>query len=157
MVKELTMKKRKVSDKRSINEIIIHCSASRHGITIKDIDRWHKARGWDGCGYNIVIESDGRVGWGRDINTVGAHCKGHNSHSIGICMIGGDDGNKMYKFNSEQLKELKIVIEGIFMTYGVMPVVGHREYNKHKTCPCFNVEEWMEDGMPDKIYKYMDK
>ena len=48
---------------RTINEIIIHCTATPEGrdVTVDEIDRWHKARGYDGCGYHYVVYRDGCV------------------------------------------------------------------------------------------------
>ena len=54
-----------------------------------DIDRWHKQKGWKGIGYHYVILLDGTVEQGRELEAVGAHCSGHNAHSVGICYIGG--------------------------------------------------------------------
>ena len=71
---------------RNINLIIVHCSATPEGrdVSVADIDRWHRERGFDGIGYHYVVYIDGSVHEGRPLNKVGAHCKGHNAHSIGI-------------------------------------------------------------------------
>ena len=60
---------------RTINTIIIHCSATRRGLdfTANDIDQWHRQRGMDGIGYHYVIRIDGTIERGRDIEKVGAH------------------------------------------------------------------------------------
>ena len=71
---------------RRIDEIIIHCSATVEGKAFyaKDIDKWHKARGWKGIGYHYVIDLDGKVEKGRPVEQIGAHCTNHNKYSIGI-------------------------------------------------------------------------
>ena len=76
---------------RKITEIIIHCSATTEGkdFTVEDIDRWHRQRGFNGIGYHFVIYRDGSIHAGRSKRQIGAHCKGHNTISIGICYIGG--------------------------------------------------------------------
>lgn len=76
---------------RKIKEIIIHCSATKEGrdYTIADIDRWHRDRGFFCIGYHFVIYRDGSIHVGRSVEEVGAHCRGHNLVSIGICYIGG--------------------------------------------------------------------
>ena len=76
---------------RPIDSIIIHCSATPEGkhFTAADIRRWHKAQGWSDIGYHYVILLDGTVQEGRPISQPGAHCKGMNARSIGICYIGG--------------------------------------------------------------------
>ena len=65
---------------RKIDYIIIHCSATKEGIDwkAKDIDQWHKQRGFNKIGYHYVIDLDGTVETGRDENETGAHCVGYN-------------------------------------------------------------------------------
>ena len=49
---------------RSINEIIIHCSATREGqdIPVETIKKWHtEGRGWTDIGYHFYIELDGTI------------------------------------------------------------------------------------------------
>ena len=78
---------------RIIKEIIIHCSATKENkdYTVADIDRWHRARGFRKIGYHFVIYRNGDIHVGRSLSEIGAHCKGHNAISIGICYIGGLD------------------------------------------------------------------
>lgn len=77
--------------RRTIREIIIHCSATPEGrnYTVEDIRRWHKQQGWSDIGYHYVIYRDGTIHEGRNVDIAGAHCVNHNAHSIGICYIGG--------------------------------------------------------------------
>lgn len=131
--------------KRLIHEIIVHCSASGPKTKMEDIRKWHKQRGWKDIGYHYVIESDGQIRTARDINDVGAHCEGKNATTVGICLVGGNDGKKLHHFSKEQMTSLRILIDGLFMSYGRLPVVGHRKYAK-KECPNFDVAQWMEDG-----------
>ena len=81
---------------RDVNKIIIHCSATQEGkeISAATIDEWHKARGWRGIGYHYVIGLDGMIEYGRPITETGAHVKGHNKGSIGICYIGGVEAER---------------------------------------------------------------
>ena len=82
---------------RNINEIIVHCSATREGqdIPVETIRDWHvNGRGWSDIGYHFYIDIKGEIHKGRDIARIGAHCSGHNRNSIGICYCGGveEDG-----------------------------------------------------------------
>lgn len=81
---------------RNIDSIIVHCSATKAGLdfTATDIDRWHRERGFNGIGYHYVIRLDGKLEKGRDVTLAGAHCKGWNERSVGICYIGGLDENR---------------------------------------------------------------
>ena len=100
---------------RQINYIIIHCSATKAGqdFHASDIDRWHKERGFDCIGYHRVIDLDGTIEKGRNISKPGAHCKGHNADSIGICYIGGldKDGNPADTRTEAQKESLLEIIK----------------------------------------------
>jgi len=131
---------------RKINYIIIHCSATKAGrdFHASDIDRWHKERGWDGIGYHQVVDLDGTVEPGRPESKAGAHCKGHNADSIGICYIGGLDknGNPADTRTELQKAALAGLVAGYKSRFPNAKVVGHRDMpNVHKACPCFNAKE----------------
>ena len=76
-------------DPKTIDSIVIHCSATKEGadFSAKDIDRWHKERGFDKIGYHFVVLLDGSYQRGRADDEVGAHCTQQkmNFRSIGIC------------------------------------------------------------------------
>lgn len=59
--------------------------------TAAQVDAWHRAKGWDGIGYNWYIEKDGKKVKGRDETKAGAHTIGYNEQSIGICLAGNFD------------------------------------------------------------------
>jgi hypothetical protein len=138
---------------RRIDRIIIHCSASpnfRH-VSIDEIDQWHKKRGFvrpnpvghqrlKHVGYHYVIHLDGGIHGGRDLCEVGAHCAGHNAHSVGICMIGTD------QFTADQWDSLAQLVNGLAQVYPIKKVLGHHDYNPNKTCPCFDVEKWWAEN-----------
>ena len=131
---------------RQIDYIIIHCSATKAGrdFHAKDIDKWHRERGFDRIGYHKVIDLDGKVENGRPIWQIGAHCKGYNRDSIGICYIGGLDknGNPADTRTEDQKIALKATIEYFKSRFPNAKVVGHRDMpNVHKACPCFNAKE----------------
>lgn len=127
---------------REITEIIIHCSATRDGraFTVGDIDRWHRQRGFRSIGYHYVIYLDGSVHEGRPEEEAGAHCRGHNAHSIGICYIGGLDaaGQPADTRTDAQRKALRQLIGRLRRKYPRASVCGHREFAA-KACPCFDV------------------
>lgn len=137
----------KVRDINDINEIIVHCSDSGFG-DFELIDLWHKDRGWDMCGYHEIIlngylkdsktyieDYDGELEEGRPLDKVGAHCKGHNARSIGICLIGIDE------FTPAQLDTLLDQLEYYCQEFNIDPdsIHGHYEFSD-KACPNFPVE-----------------
>ena len=78
---------------RKIDLIVIHCSATREDrcFTEFDLDVCHRRRGFNGPGYHFYIRKDGRIVSTRPVEKIGAHAKGHNATSIGICYEGGLD------------------------------------------------------------------
>lgn len=138
---------------RRIDKIIIHCSATKHGqdIGVNEIRKWHKARGFSDVGYHYVIRGNGVTEDGRLNQTIGAHAKGHNKHSIGVCLVGGldEDGNPSPDFTREQRRALRRLVDFLQQTYSVPNegIMGHRDLpGVAKACPCFEVERWLEDG-----------
>lgn len=129
---------------RPIKRIIIHCSATREGVDfdIKDIDHWHKERGWNGCGYHYVIKLDGTIQKGRDIEKIGAHCVRHNKDSIGICYIGGldEDGRPKDTRTNHQKAGMYLLIDRLKKRFPDVSINGHNEF-ANKDCPCFSVKD----------------
>ena len=76
---------------RKVNLIVVHCTATPEGrdVTVADIDRMHRAKGWKCIGYHYVVYRDGSVHAGRPVSEVGAHVYGHNANSIGVAYVGG--------------------------------------------------------------------
>ncbi len=81
-----------------IDLIVIHCSATREDrcFTEFDLDVCHRRRGFNGPGYHFYIRKDGRIVSTRPVEKIGAHAKGHNATSIGICYEGGLDARGRY-------------------------------------------------------------
>ena len=82
---------------REIDLIVVHCSATPEGkhFSTETIRNWHvNGNGWSDIGYHWVVELDGKVRAGRPEQRVGAHVKGYNRSSIGICYVGGMSKDK---------------------------------------------------------------
>jgi len=130
---------------RRIDEIIIHCSATPEGrdVTVTDIDKMHRLRGWKCIGYHYVIYRDGSIHAGRPEKMEGAHCEGRNAHSIGICYIGGCDRNMKAKDTRTAAQKTALVkmTRVLKARYPGASVHGHNEY-ANKDCPCFDVQAW---------------
>ena len=126
---------------REITDIIIHCAATTPDMDIgaEEIDQWHRARGWDGIGYHFVIRRSGLVEEGRSLDKVGAHVRGHNAHSVGICLVGGKD---QFDFTIGQMKSLDSLVHSLLRDYPDATIKGHQDYDTNKECPRFNVQEY---------------
>ena len=136
-----------------VDKLIVHCSDSDFG-TVDDIDRWHKERGWKGAGYHFVITNgvsssgkcynqkhDGVVQPGRPVNKSGAHCRGHNTTSLGICLIG-----KEHFSDAQRIALLALTLDlcGSY-SLGADRVYGHYEFDDGKRCPNMNMGVFRDD------------
>ena len=127
---------------RRIDLIIVHCSATpeNKSFTVADIDRLHRQRGFAQIGYHYVIYLDGTIHKGRPIELVGAHCQGHNTHSIGICYIGGlaaDNKTPKDTRTSAQKQSLLALLKELRAKFPSAKIHGHRDYAA-KACPSFD-------------------
>lgn len=130
---------------RTIDKIIIHCSATPENRDIKTetIRSWHvKGNGWSDIGYHFVIELDGAVKNGRALHKMGAHTRGENAHSIGVCYVGGIDKNKNAKDTrtDAQKDSLNKLISALMLDHSEASVHGHNEFSA-KACPSFDVQK----------------
>lgn len=136
---------------RSITLIVVHCSANRAGSALRlaDIDRYHRSLGWKGCGYHYVIPTDGTLEEGRPEAEVGAHCRHHNRHSIGICYIGGlsADGTPADTRTEAQRATLRL-LASLHRRFPRALIVGHRDLDPLKACPCFDAAKEYADLQP---------
>ena len=126
---------------RTINSIIIHCTATKPlaHINVNDVRRWHQQRGFNDIGYHYLVLVDGTVEVGRPLNETGAHCKGHNAHSIGVCYVGGlnDKGKPADTRTPAQRTALRNLLTTLKRQYPNAIIHGHRDFAA-KACPCFD-------------------
>lgn len=168
------------STPRPINLIVLHCSATRNGdplfspgqTPIQFLDAVHKAKGFlrgkiassrfnptlGHIGYHYVIYTNGAIVAGRAEEEIGAHVKGHNSDSLGVCLIGTD------RYTAAQWSALTGVLAALTKRYPRARVVGHRDLSPDlngdgtiqprewlKTCPGFDVAAWQRAGTTPPI------
>lgn len=152
-------------------QVIIHCAATPNGkpISVERIDDMHRRRGFKRTkknvaafnsdlkhiGYNFYIDVDGSCHNGRGLNEVGAHVRGHNRGTVGVCMAGTD------KFTDAQWMTLRNLAKALeYMYRNDVVFKGHRDYSPDlngdgkitsnefiKLCPGFDVSRWVDNGM----------
>lgn len=151
--------------RKKTDTIVVHCSATKADqyIGVDTIRKWHLAQGWSDIGYHIVITRDGLIEFGRKLNAVGAHVVGHNSTSVGVCLIGGINasGKAENNFTQRQFSALRAVLTLLSETYPAARtnIVGHRDLSPDmngdgkitpnewiKECPCFDVRSWLKEN-----------
>ena len=133
--------------RKSTDYIIIHCTATKpsQNIGFEEVNFWHLARGWMGCGYHFIIKRDGVIEDGRTTDAVGAHCRGKNHNSIGISLVGGMNEEftaAENNFTGEQWESLKKLVEELHTKYPEAELKGHYHFNPDKECPAFDVDDW---------------
>lgn len=131
-----------------IEYIAIHCSATKGDVSAATIRRWHTDKGWTDIGYHFVIRIDGTIELGRCLDKTGAHVKGFNSKSWGICLAGGLDrvGKPENNFTEKQSSSLYALLVTLRHIAPQAHIQGHRDFpGVIKACPCFNVREWLPE------------
>ena len=146
---------------RRINLIVIHCSATRmdRNLTTFDLDTMHRRRGFKGTGYHFYIRKDGMIYPTRPLECIGAHARGFNAESIGICYEGGLDcsGHPADTRTPEQRLSLHLLVKQLQENFSGCRVCGHRDLSPDlngngeiepeewiKECPCFDVKTELE-------------
>lgn len=129
---------------RTITLIIIHCSATREGQSFgfEQCREDHiRHRRFKDIGYHYYITRDGTVHDGRPLEQVGAHCRNHNRHSIGICYEGGLDaqGRVADTRTPAQKDSLQRLVAELEERFPRALVVGHRDLDPRKGCPGYEV------------------
>ena len=138
---------------KTIDAIIIHCSATRAGqdLRAKDIDRMHRARGFNQIGY-----------------TKGFSKSSYNKHSVGICYIGGLDasGKPADTRTTAQRTALRELVAKLCKEYPIIEVLGHRDTSPDldgsgevepaeyiKACPCFDVRSEFSNFLRNTVIR----
>ncbi|HEX8596619.1 MAG TPA: N-acetylmuramoyl-L-alanine amidase [Pseudomonas sp.] len=147
-------------ERDSTDLIVVHCSATRAtlDIGVREITQWHIQRGFDTVGYHYVIRRNGELETGRRENVIGAHVRGHNSNSIGICLAGGVNAANQAEnnFTAEQFATLEHLLTVLKGRYPNARILGHRDLSPDKNgdgkitpneftkqCPSFDVAQWL--------------
>ena len=129
---------------RKISLIVIHCSATRvdRDFTAKDVDTAHRFRGFSCWGYHYYIRKSGQIEPMRDEDTVGAHARGFNAISLGVCYEGGLDENGYPADTRTQAQRFTLLdlLTILRHQYPKAQILGHYQLSAsiHKACPCFD-------------------
>lgn len=132
---------------RKITALVVHCTATPEGrdVSAKEIDGWHKAKGWAGIGYHFVVRLDGTVEQGRPLEVPGAHVEGHNFDTIGIVYAGGlakDAKTPKDTRTAAQKASLLKLLADLKRQFPSAVIQGHRDFPKvAKACPSFDAKK----------------
>ncbi|MDY4250316.1 N-acetylmuramoyl-L-alanine amidase [Bacteroides pyogenes] len=151
---------------RIINLIVVHCSATREDCALSPeaLDAMHRRRGFAGTGYHYYIRRDGTLHLTRSLERIGAHAKGFNANSVGICYEGGLDcrGRPADTRTAAQRTALRRLIGQLQEAFPGCRVCGHRDLSPDrngngviepdewtKRCPCFDAEKEYGENVPE--------
>lgn len=131
-------------NRESTNRIILH-HAEANTCSAEDIHNWHKDNGWGGAGYHFLIRKNGKIYRLRPEKAIGAHAKGSNYNSIGICFEGS--------YNVETMPDAQIVagqelVAYLQSKYGISTVQKHSDVNSTdcpgKNFPFAQISTWID-------------
>ena len=114
---------------------------NRSKLPIEVRDR--KGNGWSDIGYHYIIEGDGKVEYGRPISRIGAHCRGHNRESLGVCVVGNNTVPE-HKWSMQQVASLQDLVYGLRLVFPKLTVRGHDEY-ANTLCPGVNIQQLLQE------------
>ena len=132
----------------SIKQLIVHHSASPRNVTTAQIRHWHtnptpEGKGWSDIGYHYIIEGDGKVEYGRPISRIGAHCRGYNRESLGVCVVGNNTVPE-HKWSMQQVAVLQDLVYGLRLVFPKLTVRGHNEY-ANTLCPGVDIQQILNE------------
>ncbi|MCP1300623.1 N-acetylmuramoyl-L-alanine amidase [Chryseobacterium sp. S0630] len=129
---------------RTINYIVIHCTATQPDVKIESIKRyWRENLKWKNPGYHYMIKADGKTVNTLPIDQVSNGVAGWNSQIINISYIGGIDksGNPEDTRTEEQKKSIVKLLRELKSTFPKAKIQGHRDFpNVYKACPSFDAK-----------------
>lgn len=133
---------------QEVKYIVIHCAATTEDqdIDIEEVRSWHLQKGWLDVGYHKFIKRDGTIEDGRPLTRPGAHARGFNHVSWGICLAGGvesDGKTPEANYTHAQWESLLRLVKDMKAEAPSAEVVGHTDLpNVNKACPSFDAPEW---------------
>jgi N-acetylmuramoyl-L-alanine amidase len=156
--KRIQIKSSKMQIRHTRKTAVLHVSATKmsQDFGFERCKAYHLSKGWSDIGYHFYIEKDGTVFFGRPLERNGAHVRGFNSDTLGICCEGGLNEKGIPEDTMNELQKLSV--EGLLLALkkgnSKMEVKGHRDYSPDlnnngviepfefsKACPCYDAKE----------------
>lgn len=153
--------KRPYTERARTNLIVLHHVEGT--MSVKAIHAMHMAdtdANYSGIAYNIYIDKDGTVAWGRGLEYAGGHVangyaetRGVNDRSVGIVCNGNFNKEKMSEAQKEALKKVVADVVRYYNFNSITQIVTHKEIAGayHTNCPgkyfpIENVREYILNG-----------
>jgi hypothetical protein len=144
-----------------LNTIVVHHTAISNA-SVTEIQELHMdGRGFADIAYHFLIDSEGNIYEGREINIRGAHVQGFNTGSVGVVLLGNFNDEEPTK---AQLNSLRNLVDYLRYTYEIRYLAGHKDYPDQSPdgteCPGDNLYPLLPDlarslGMQYNIQGYV--
>ncbi len=121
--------------------ILLHHTSGGSKETVQGIHAYHLSKGHKGIDYNICVQQDGTVAWGRgleysggSVNNSNPPTKGMNNDSVAIAALGDFERNEMPEVQKEAVLR---VVRDVAQYYGITEIKGHCEVagRDYTDCP----------------------
>ena len=122
--------------------VMVHHTATKDNLTVEDIRKMHKKRGFGDVGYHYLLQKDKKgkahLKKGRSVVYNGAHCDagGYNKTFLGFALIGNFENETP---DEEYWEEIIKALCHLIKLYDCPRVLGHREV-KATLCPGKNID-----------------
>lgn len=131
---------------KHIRRLVWHHSASRRNTKVSEILAWHTSppNNFRTTGYNFVIVESGKLYVTRPLPETGAHAKGANFDSIGVC-ITGDNRKPSQRWNAKQIVRARLIARAVGTLWPSIKSFGHRDVGVTRTlCPGLSRSELLQ-------------
>ena len=146
------------STDREISEVIVHWSETFQNANLNG-QQLEILTGAGSRKYHYIIKRDGSIERGKPISQAGSHTPGHNSFSIGVCLVGGmkvpsvgsestTSRDDLYEKGAESLtrsqyNSLYQFFRVFFTQYPGGQALGHSEIDITADDPGFEVRDYV--------------
>ena len=149
---------------REISEIVVHTSETftNANLTGKQLT---ELTGSGTDSYHYIIKRDGSIERGVPIKSAGNHCPGHNSYSIGVCLVGGvsaasgdtrvEESKDASDITRSQYNSLYQIFRVFYTQYPGGQALGHSEVDNTEDDPGFEVRDYVYSTF-NKVSLYID-
>lgn len=132
-IKDLGLQMSRTPAQRSrTDRILVHHFGGNS--TVSAVNEYHKSRGHAGIDYNIVVQSDGTVVWGRglgctggSVNGANSKTKGMNATSIAVALQGDREHDPIPQVQWDALCRLTRDLCDYYGLHTKKSILGHNE------------------------------
>jgi hypothetical protein len=129
---------------------VVHHSGARDDQTVRSIQDYHMTSdqltrgGWRDIGYNFLVDRDGKIYEGVGWLGIGAQVAGHNTATIGVCIIG--DYSKSLPPTAALDSVARLYREANRRKGATLSIFSHRQLGA-TSCPGDALHGWVRAGL----------